>query len=164
MYCITIYDNHYEKINKLGFVPVGLGKNITSSKFQTDKIGKNISDKNPFYGEYTFHYWLWKNEIRKLDKQKWIGFCQYRKYWAINSEQNNSNNLRKLNENLLKSIPKDFDKYEAILGEPLFINQFKFTKFFKKNFFKIAKNPNLLFNKNNRNIKFHFDLMHGEEI
>ena len=162
MYCITIYDNHYEKINKLGFVPVGLGKNITSSKFQTDKIGKNISDKNPFYGEYTFHYWLWKNEIRKLDKQKWIGFCQYRKYWAINSEQNNSNNLRKLNENLLKSIPKDFDKYEAILGEPLFINQFKFTKFFKKNFFKIAKNPNLLLNKNNRNIKFHFDLMHGE--
>ena len=26
MYCITIKDNHYEKINKLGYLPVGLGK------------------------------------------------------------------------------------------------------------------------------------------
>ena len=48
MYCITIYDNHYEKINKLGFVPVGLGKNITSSKFQTDKIGKTFLIKTHF--------------------------------------------------------------------------------------------------------------------
>ena len=26
----------------------------------------------------------------------------------------------------------------------------------------MIKNPNLFFNKNKRNIKFHFDLMHGE--
>ena len=30
----------------------------------------------------------------------------------------------------------------------------------KKNFIKIIQNPSLLFNK--QNIKFHFDLMHGD--
>ena len=161
MYCLTIYDDHFEKINKLGFIPVGLGKNITSSNFQTDYVGTNISKKNPFYGEYSFHYWIWKNEMRKLDTQNWIGFCQYRKYWSLHPEQKNIDTLNSLNDNLIKNIPKDLDKYEAILGEPLFINQFKFAKFFKKNFFKIVKKPSVLFNKNNRNIKFHFDLMHG---
>ena len=40
MYCITIKDNHYEKINKLGYLPVGLGKNISSSKFILDNTGE----------------------------------------------------------------------------------------------------------------------------
>ena len=63
---------------------------------------------------------------------------------------------------MLKEIPKQYEDYESILGEPLFINNFKFTKFLKKNFIKMIKNPNLFFDKNKRNIKFHFDLMHGE--
>ena len=44
----------------------------------------------------------------------------------------------------------------------MFINQFKPSKFIKKNFMKMIKNPNLFLNKNKRNIQFHFDLMHGE--
>ena len=44
----------------------------------------------------------------------------------------------------------------------MFINQFKPSKFIKKNFMKMIKNPNLFLNKNKRNIRFHFDLMHGE--
>ena len=63
---------------------------------------------------------------------------------------------------MLKEIPKQYQNYESILGEPLFINNFKFAKFLKKNFIKMFKNPNLLFDKSKRNIKFHFDLMHGE--
>ncbi len=35
-------------------------------------------------------------------------------------------------------------------------------KFMKKNLLKIIKKPILLFDKNKRTIKFHFDLMHGE--
>jgi len=66
MYCITIQNNHYDKINYLSYLPVGLGKNILSSKFILDNNGKNISHKNPFYGEYSFHYWLWKNEIENF--------------------------------------------------------------------------------------------------
>ena len=161
MYCLTIYDNHYEKINKIGYIPVGLGKNISSKKFLLDSKGENISHKNPFYGEYSFHYWLWKNEIKNLKEENWIGFCQYRKFWSNTEEKLIYDNIDKLNRNLVKTIPKELDKFEAILGEPLFINQFKFSKFIKKDIFKIVRNPKLLMDKNKRNIKFHFDLMHG---
>jgi len=37
--------------------------------------GENISEKNEFYGEYTFHYWFWKNHINKIEDNSWIGFC-----------------------------------------------------------------------------------------
>ena len=162
MYCITIYDDHYDKINKLGYTPVGLGKNITLNKFQTDNTGKNISHKNPYYGEYSFHYWLWKNEIKNLNTKGWIGFCQYRKHWSLGQQNNEYTNLVDLKNNVIDQIPNNFEQFEAILGEPLMINQFKFTKFIKKNFLKIITRPNLLYDKSKRNIKFHFDLMHGE--
>ena len=161
MFCITIYNDHYDKINNFGYIPVGLGENVYSKKFLTDNTGKNIKTKNPFYGEYTFHYWLWKNKIDTL-KNNWIGFCQYRKFWLIKSKTNEYLNLNQLNEIILKEVPKQFENYESILGEPLFINNFKFTKFIKKNFIKMITNPYLLYDKNKRNIKFHFDLMHGE--
>ena len=161
MYCLTTQDEHFSKIKKLGYLPVGLGENITNEKFQNDKDGENISKKNPYYGEYTFHYWIWKNEIKNLNKG-WIGFCQYRKYWALVNQSNNYKDLDNLKKNIINEIPEEFNNYESILGEPLYINQFKFAKFIKKSFFKIIKNPTLLLNKNKRNIKFHFDLMHGE--
>ena len=138
-----------------------LAKNIKSKQFLNDNTGENISLKNPFYGEYTFHYWLWKNKINNLSNE-WIGFCQYRKYWSISGQNNDYIKLDKLDEALLKKIPKEYESYETILGEPLFINQFKFMKFIKKGLIKIIKNPHFLYDKNRRNIKFHFDLMHGE--
>tara|TARA_B100000886_G_scaffold120277_1_gene80929 strand:+ start:1578 stop:2390 length:813 start_codon:yes stop_codon:yes gene_type:complete len=162
MYCITIFDNHLEKINKIGYVPVGLGDKIVSKKFLTDKTKENISQKNSFYGEYTFHYWLWKNGDKELPENEWIGFCQYRKYWSLKkSNFANCENLEDLRETILKKIPENLIDYESILGEPLFINQFKLTKFLKNNFKTMIKNPKLFINKNKRNIKFHFDMMHG---
>ena len=162
MYCLTIHNNHYDKINRLGYLPVGLGNNILSKKFIVDSNGENISNKNPYYGEYTFHYWLWKNEIKNLSQDEWIGFCQYRKYWSTNNQKKDYKNLDELKASLLRQIPKEYNDYETILGEPIYTNKFKLSKFFKKNFFKIVKNPNLLYDSNKRNIKFHFDLMHGE--
>ena len=54
MFCITINNNHCDKIDKLGYEPVGLGNNIANKKFIRDNTLENISNKNPFYGEYTF--------------------------------------------------------------------------------------------------------------
>ena len=161
MYCITLDDNHYKKIKDLGYIPVGLGKEIKSEKFQRDNFGENISEKNPFYGEYTFHYWLWKNELDNL-KEEWIGFCQYRKFWMKLGGQNKYENLNELSNNILKVIPSEFDNVQTILGRPFYVNSFRLSKFLKKNFKKMILNPSLLFNKNKRNIKFHFDMMHGE--
>ena len=161
MYCITISDEHYEKIKNLEYIPVGLGEKITLEKFVTDKTEINISSKNPYYGEYTFHYWLWKNN-KVNNKNDWIGFCQYRKFWTNKNAKSDFKNLSELKKYLLKEIPQEFNDYESILGEPFFINQFKLTKFMKKNLLKMIREPILLFDKNKRNIKFHFDLMHGE--
>ena len=72
MFCITTQDEHYNKIKNLDYIPVGLGKNINSKYFLRDNTFENISEKNSYYGEYTFHYWLWKNEIQNLEN--WIGF------------------------------------------------------------------------------------------
>ena len=160
MYCLTTYNDHYEKIIKLGYVPVGLGKATNSNKFISDNTRVNISEKNQFYGEYTFHYWLWKNKIDDNEKD-WIGFCQYRKFWVNAKSDDKIDNLDTLNKRLLKEIPANFNEFDVILGEPLFINQFRFSKFLKRNLKTMIKNPSLFFDKNKRNIKFHFDMMHG---
>ena len=124
MYCITLNDNHYKKIKDLGYIPVGLGKEIKSEKFQRDNFGENISEKNPFYGEYTFHYWLWKNELENL-KEEWIGFCQYRKFWMKLGGQNKYESLNELSNNILKVIPSEFDNVQTILGRPFYVNSFR---------------------------------------
>ena len=160
MYCITLKDEHFDIIKRFGYIPVGLGKDIRNKNFITDAIGENISEKNPYYGEYTFHYWLWKNEIKKLNNN-WIGFCQYRKFWLLENTDRIYDNFDDLSKDIITNIPKEFDNYESILGEPININQFKLSKLIKKNFLKIVSNPSFLFNKK-RNIKFHFDFMHGE--
>ena len=67
MFCITINNDHYKKINKLDYIPVGLGSGIEEKNFLRDNSGNNITNKNPYYGEYTFHYWIWKNYLNKLD-------------------------------------------------------------------------------------------------
>ena len=163
MYCLTINEDHLEPIKKLGYLPVGLGNNIKSKEFIRDNTSLNISKKNPHYGEYTFHYWIWKNNMKNLEN-KWIGFCQYRKFWAINRKEVNLIDFDKFSNSLLKKIPDNYENYESILGEPLFVNQFKLSKFLKHNFKTMIKNPILFLDKKKRNLRFHFDMMHGQEI
>jgi len=81
MYCISIDNNLFKKILNLGYLPVGLGDSNFSDDWITDKDGENISNKNKFYGEYTFHYYLWKNLLHKIPDNEWIGFCGYRRFW-----------------------------------------------------------------------------------
>ena len=44
MYCLTTQDEHFSKIKKLGYLPVGLGKNIKSNNFITDNTKINIAE------------------------------------------------------------------------------------------------------------------------
>jgi len=161
MFCLSLNPSHYNFINNLGYTPVGLGEKDFSKEWFTDKSGDNISKKNRYYSECTFHYWLWKNYLNKLE-DGWIGFCQYRKFWSLKSEKNENINLNNINNLILKEIPKEFQNYDSILAEPLLINQWKTMKFVKKGLKILIKKPFLIFDKNKRNINFHFDLMHGE--
>ena len=81
MFCLTLNPDHLEKIEKMKYLPVGLGDQSFSKSWFQDNTGLNISKKNKFYGEYTFHYWIWKNYLNSLN-EGWIGFCQYRKFWG----------------------------------------------------------------------------------
>ena len=148
------------KIQLLNYTPVGLGENRFSSEWFSDKSGETIYKKNPFYGEYTFHYWIWKNYLNKIQTE-WVGFCQYRKFWLM-KEKTDIKNILDLKDLVINKIPDDFNKYESIIGDPFFVNQFRFSKFIKRNFLTMARNPILFFDKNKRNLKFHFDMWHGK--
>ena len=160
IFCLCIHNELLEKVKKLNYIPVGLGEINYQKGWLRDNIGKNISHKNKFYGEYTFHYWLWKNHLDNIN-QDWLGFCQYRKFWSLNFTPNNEINLQNLKNKVLKEIPDQLNEFDVILGDPFFINNRKIMKFIKKGFPLILSNPQVLFNKKSRNVKFHFDLMHG---
>ncbi len=161
MYCLTTRDEDLEMIKSLEYLPVGLGDKIKSDGFIKDSSKVNISKKNNYYGEYTFHFWLWKNYLDNLE-DGWIGFCQYRKFWSNENCDTRNISLDVFKKTILKNISEQENKFESIIGTPMYINQFKLTKFLKKDFFSLIKKPSLIFDKNKRNIKFHFDLMHGK--
>ena len=161
MFCLTLEPNHYEFIKQLGYIPVGLGDKNFDNNWLSDKSGINISGKNKNYGEYTYHYWIWQNYLDKLDN-KWIGFCQYRKFWSMKDCNAKDTNIDSINNQVLKQIPKEFENYESILGEAMFVNQWRTMKFLKTAMKIFMKKPILILNKKKRNLNFHFDLMHGE--
>ena len=161
MFCITLNEAHCDKIKNIGYSPVCLGTNRVSDEFFSDNTNDNIASKNPYYGEYTFHYWLWKNKLKDL-KNDWIGFCQYRKFWSEDNNNINLINLGDLKKIILKNISNKYESYDSIIGKPQYVNQFKLSKFIKKGLKKMIKQPSLFFNNKKRNLKFHFDLMHGD--
>ncbi len=161
MFCLSMDPSHLNKITKLNYIPVGLGNKNYNNKWMTDKEGNNMSKKNEFYGEYTFHYWLWKNSLGNFSDE-WIGFCQYRKFWTLNEFDLNTNNFEEFKANILKEIPNNYEKFESIIGVPIYTNHFRLSKFIKHNLFEMILKPSLFLNKKKRNIKFHFDMMHGK--
>ena len=161
MYCISLEPKHLSFIKKLGYTPVGLGDKNFNQEWVKDNTGNNISKKNKNYGEYTFHYWIWKNYLEQINHE-WVGFCQYRKFWTLKNYDNQKLSIQEIPNIVFKKIPDDFKNYDVIMGEPYYINQRKIMKFLKKGLKIIIKNPKVLIDESSRNIRFHFDLMHGE--
>jgi len=161
MHCISLNPKHLVAIKKLNYIPTGLGEQKFSNDWVTDKTEVNIAKKNPYYGEYTFHYSLWKSKFKNINDNDWIGFCQYRKFWQ-KELKTEINDFDSFNNSIIKKIPKEYEDYESIIGEPFFVNQFRFSKFIKRNFKKMFFSPSLLFFSNKRTIKFHFDMWHGD--
>ena len=81
IYCISIYDETFESIKNINCIPVGLGKNIKHKQWLRDNTDENISHKNKNYGELTFYYWFWKNMLKNIPDNNWVGFSQYRRHW-----------------------------------------------------------------------------------
>ena len=168
IYCMCLHNHHLSNLKKLNYVPVGLGKNFFSEDWLRDNTGDNISDKNKYYGEYTFYYWFWKNLLQQKPIDDWIGFTGYRYHWS-NSNNLSSDEINKIvhkdnfQKFILREIPKEWSNHNVILGEEIFINKWKISKILKHGKKQFLQNPKFLLKKN-RNIKLHFDVFHGEDI
>ena len=90
IHCLCIDDELLEKVRKLKYLPVALGEKNYQKGWLRDNTGKNISYKNKYYGEYTFHYWLWKNNMDIFNNKDWVGFCAYRRFWLNKNNTTNS--------------------------------------------------------------------------
>ena len=100
-------------------------ENKFNKNWLRDNTKKNISYKNPYYGEYTFHYWLWKNSLEKFKKNEWVGFCAYRRFWVSKKK----NNIKNLND-FISQVPSKWNKYDVIIGQNIYLN-WKFSKLIK---------------------------------
>ena len=156
IFCLSLNNEDLSKIKKLNYVPVGLGENSFHSDWLRDNTGDNISHKNKFYGEYTFHYWLWKNKLDLIKDTDWFGFCAYRRFWIQNKNQIDIKNFK----DFLSTPQKDWDSFEVILGQEIFMNEWTFMKLLKHGRRSLINNPKFIYKKN-RNLKFHFDSFHG---
>ena len=158
IFCLSIHNNNYEKLKKLDLIPVGLGNAKFHTDWLNDKGTFNISAKNKNFGEYTFHFHLWKNILVNKYYDNWIGFCTYRRFWT-NASGVNIQSLEDLNKILIKNQKDDWDKFDVVLGEPLIFGKIKNSKLIKRNFLEVIKKPSVLFKKNS--LMDQFRIFHG---
>ena len=165
MFCLSLYPDHLNNLKKINYKPVALGINNFNNEWIRDNTGQNISNKNRYYGEYTFHYWFWKNMIDDISEKDWIGFCAYRRYWANNNLKSediekiiNNNNFK---EYILQNIKTEWSDFETILGTRIPFGKLKFSKIIKNGGVQSILRNFKSFITNNTTIKFHFDVFHG---
>ncbi len=161
MFCLTLDPDHEDIIKSLSYIPVGLGKKKFSKECISDYSGQNISNKNPYYGEYSFHYWIWKNYLEKIETE-WVGFCQYRKFFVTQNIMEKEFNFENFKKLLIYNVDGDLQNYDCILGKKFSVKNYKFSKIIKNHLKEFLNNPKLIFNKEKRSLKFHFDLFHGK--
>ena len=160
-FCLTLNPEHENLIKKLSYIPVGLGEKKFSYDSLEDKTGESISDKNSYYGEYTFHYWIWKNYLNKIETE-WVGFCQYRKFFVNKDANENTLSFDELTNISINKIDQNLKNYDCILGKKFSVENFKLMKILKHHLVDFLLNPGTLIFKKKRTLKFHFDLYHGK--
>ena len=157
-YCVTNKKVEFLNLEQIQFCWVGEGS-APKGYLRCDN-GDNIFNKEKFYSELTFHYWYWKNLLPIEDKNQWIGFCQKRRYWVTIDETQKINKFN-LEKYLIMLADDSWDKFDAILCNPINVSGAKKIKIIKRGFKNIIKDPSILFNKKKQNLHLHFDMHHG---
>ena len=159
-YCIS--HKFYKNLDNMGLNIIGSGaynKKFPSHWLKDSTGKKNISKKNLNYGSLTSIYWIWKNKINRINTNDYISFFHYRRFWLKEKHDKNitPNNLKK---NVLKSIPIEYTKYDALMCNQIDLKGYKFSKLIKKGKRSFLKDPTILFNKKKHTINLHFDIFH----
>ena len=158
IYCVT--NKKINFIKKNNYYLAAVGKNNFPKKYIKCNTKKNIYYKEKNYSELTFHYWFWKNKLNNINQNKWVGFCQKRRFWVKSKKSILKNNI---NDILLTKPHKDWKNYDAIICSPIQLST-KFSKLLKRGWKNIIFQPSLLFNYKEITIKVHFDMHHGFNI
>lgn len=92
------------------YTPIQVGASLYSYDLGifTDKVGNNISEKNPSFCELTALYWAWKNGI--FEKNNYVGLVHYRRYFS--GHEIRLNNKQILGE---KEIAECFKEADCIV-------------------------------------------------
>ena len=159
MYCIT--NKHLDYIDNLTYKKAGVGKENFPKHYYLANSLDNIFYKEKYYSELTFQYWFWKNKLKKIKKNIWIGFCQKRRFWIKKNSVINKVNTTNLKKNVIRYIPKECNKYESIIAKPILVNNMKKMKILKRGFKSLIRDPEIFFNIKKQTVKLHFDMHHG---
>ena len=158
MYCITNKAlSILDQINyKIGWV----GHEKPPNHYIMCNSKNNIFYKEKYYSELTFQYWYWKN-LLNLDNPNWIGFCQKRRFWLKRNYKIAPNKKLNLINEHLKAPEKEWESFDSIICEPIYINRVNKMKLLKRGFKSIIKDPSILFNEKKQTLRLHFDMHHG---
>ena len=158
MYCFSLANSNLDKIKKINYIPVGLGKGKFEKEWLRENTKDNISEKNSWYGENTFYYWLWKNELEKNFDADWIGFCHYRRFWLKDSKEKDYENFKK---SIVQEAPTEWKNHEVVLRDEVYVNSTKLSKILKYGKKQLIKNPFVFLSKKKMTVKVHYDMYHG---
>jgi len=158
MYCFSLANSNLDKIKKINYIPVGLGKGKFDKEWLRENTKDNISEKNSWYGENTFYYWLWKNELKKNFDADWIGFCHYRRFWLKDGKEKNYDNFKK---SIVQEAPIEWKNHEVVLRDEVYVNSTKLSKILKYGKRQLIKNPFVFLSKKTMTVKVHYDMYHG---
>ena len=101
--------------------------------------------------------------LSKLDEKVWYGFCQKRRFW-LKENYTNIENIDDLKKNILREIPNEWEKYDALICKPIPVSPAKKIKILKRGFKNWIRDPFIFFKPQKHNIKLQFDMFHGYGI
>jgi hypothetical protein len=160
IYCVTDRSINFLKDKNVGYKIGWVGEETPEPEYVCCNNKDNIFYKEKHYSELTFHYWYWKN-LLKLNKKKWVGFCQKRRFWIKPESEGKEINIKNIQDHLLLNPLNNWNNYESIICKPINISGTKKIKILKRGWRSLIKKPSIFFNKNKHNIALHFDMHHG---
>ena len=158
MYCIT--DKKLNYLEKLPFNLGAVGYDNFDQRYISSNSLENIYHKEKYYSELTFHYWFWKNKL-KYTQDKWVGFCQKRRFWIDPKADLDKINEENYFNNLLLNIENKYKDHESIICNPIKVSGVKKMKILKRGWRNFFKEPSIFFNEDKQSILLHFDMHHG---
>ena len=159
IYCVT--DKDFLYLKDLPYKLAGVGKSNFSKEYNLANTKDNIDYKEKYYSELTFHYWFWKNEMKNLENNTWIGFCQKRRFWIKKNISKNDITTYNLKNHILSEPPEEWKNYNSVICDPIYVNGVNKVKLLKRGFKSLIRDPGIFFNKEKQTVKLHFDMHHG---